>query len=55
MKNLNDNNRPKKTEKIVIETQLIDRNNYEKFFGTNDIIEETSEEQTLLDLKKGVF
>jgi hypothetical protein len=53
MKNLNDNNRPKKTEKIVIETQLIDRNNYEKFFGTNDIIEETSEEQTLLDLKKG--
>ena len=54
MKSLNDsNNRPKKTEKIVIETQLIDRNNYEKFFGTNDIIEETSEEQTLLDLKKG--
>ena len=53
IKNLNDNNRPKKSEKIVIETQLIDRNNYEKFFGTNDIIEETSEEQTLLDLKKG--
>ena len=54
MKSLNDsNNKPKKTEKIVIETQLIDRNNYEKFFGTNDIIEETSEEQTLLDLKKG--
>jgi len=49
----NDNNKIKKKEKIVIETQLIDKNNYEKFFGNNDLIEETSEEQTLLDLKKG--
>ena len=49
----NENNKIKKTEKIVIETQLIDKNNYEKFFGNNDLIEETSEEQTLLDLKKG--
>ena len=50
---LNDSNKIKKKEKIVIETQLIDKNNYEKFFGNNDLIEETSEEQTLLDLKKG--
>ena len=49
----NDNNKIKKKEKIVIETQLIDKNNYEKFFGNNDLIEETSEEQTLIDLKKG--
>ena len=40
-KNIMNINKPKKTEKIVIETQLIDRNNYEKFFGTNDLIEET--------------
>ena len=50
---LNDSKKIKKKEKIVIETQLIDKNNYEKFFGNNDLIEETSEEQTLLDLKKG--
>ena len=49
----NNNNRSKRTEKIVIETQLIDRNNYENFFGRKDDIEDTSEEQTLLDLKRG--
>ena len=27
---------------------------YGKFFGANDIIEETSEEQILLDIKKGL-
>ena len=49
-----ENNKIKKTEKIIIETQLIDRNNYENFFGKNDPIEDTSEEQTLADLKKGL-
>ena len=65
MKNLNDksenNNiinkniyRQKKNEKIVIETQLIDRNNYENFFkAKEEIPEEGSDDQNLEDIKKG--
>ena len=41
-----------KNEKIVIETQLIDKNNYNNFFGSQNIIDEQSEEQTLEELKK---
>ena len=50
------NNRTKRTEKIIIETQLIDRKNYENFFKNsekNDGLEDTSEEQTILEMKKG--
>ena len=42
----------KKSEKIEIETQLIDRNNYENFFGTKNLNEDLTEEQTLEELKK---
>ena len=54
--NINDNNtnKIKKTEKIIIGAQLIDKMDCNKFFGANDIIEETSEEQILLDIKKGL-
>jgi len=45
-----ENNKIKKTEKIVIETQLIDKNNYENFFGNSNSIEE-SDEQILEKLK----
>ena len=42
----------KRTEKIVIETQLIDKNNYDNFFGIKNLKEEQSEEHTLEDLKR---
>ena len=45
-----ENNKIKKTEKIVIETQLIDKNNYENFFGNKNPIEE-SDDQMLEKLK----
>ena len=45
-----ENNKIKKTEKIVIETQLIDKNNYENFFGNKNSIEE-SDDQMLEKLK----
>ena len=45
-----ENNKIKKNEKIVIETQLIDKNNYENFFG-NVISMEESDDQMLEKLK----
>ena len=45
-----ENNKIKKNEKIVIETQLIDKNNYENFFGNMNSIEE-SDDQMLEKLK----
>ena len=45
-----ENSKIKKTEKIVIETQLIDKNNYENFFGNMNSIEE-SDDQMLAKLK----
>ena len=52
-KKLKDNIKIKKNEKIVIETpQLIDKNNYENFFGTKNINDDFSEEQTLEELNK---
>ena len=41
----------KKGEKIMIEAQLIDKNDYEKFFNTNIYNEEQSEEKILAELK----
>ena len=45
-----ENNKVKKNEKIVIETQLIDKNNYENFFGKINSIEE-SDDQMLEKLR----
>ena len=45
-----ENNKAKKNEKIVIETQLIDKNNYENFFGNKNSIED-SDDQILEKLK----
>ena len=42
----------KKIEKIEIETQLIDKKNYDNFFGPNNLLDEQSEEQTLEEIKK---
>ena len=55
IKNNNNENKIKekpKNEKIVIETQLIDKNNYNNFFGSQNLFDEQSEEQTLEELKK---
>ena len=46
--------RQRKNEKIIIETQLIDKNNYEDFFKTKEEIpEEGTDDQNLADIKKG--
>ena len=50
--NMKENNIKRKKEKIVIETQLIDTNNYDNFFANKFPNEEQSEEQTLEELKK---
>ena len=50
--NVKENNIKRKKEKIVIETQLIDKNNYDNFFANKFSNEEQSEEQTLEELKK---
>ena len=41
-----------KNKKKMIGMQLIDRNDYEKFFGNKNINDDLSEEQTLEELKK---
>ena len=48
----NSNYTDKKNEKIEIGAQLIDRNNYENFFGTKNLNENLSEEKELEELKK---
>ena len=50
--NVKENNIKRKKEKIIIETQLIDKNNYDNFFVNKFSNEEQSEEQTLEELKK---
>ena len=41
----------RKNEKIMIEAQLIDKNDYEKFFNTNIYNEEQSEEKILAEIR----
>ena len=42
----------KKNEKILIEAQLIDKKDYEKFFNSNIYNEEQSEEEILAEIRK---
>ena len=49
---IRENAKNKKNEKIIIESQLIDKNNYDNFFGSKNINDEQSEEQTLEEIKK---
>ena len=51
--NVKENSLKRKREKIVLETQLIDKNDYDNFFQNKFQNEEQSEEQTLEELKKG--
>ena len=52
-KKFKENIKIKKSEKIVIDTpQLIDKNNYENFFGTKNLKDDFSEDQTLEELNK---